>query len=339
MRRGLAALLLGACTFSVPGQGGDGGGDGNGDAQTTPPEVDLVTLSGTVVDYLTGDPVTVSDIEGVDLSGGEISFEGSTFTVSGILPFSIFRLEVAAPTHETTISALLEVGEEDVDGAVIEIVPPSLVDDAYDSADRERSDGLIIATLIDASSGSPMAGVAEDAFSVGEVIRFVDTSGAVSRSAPASLDAGIAMLLNVAPGLVSLVSMLPEHVFIAPQVRVKDSVVTLVNIDVGLEPPPLPTGVTFEDDVVGVFAGRGCMWCHSDGPFWNPPNGFDLNAPMDERYDLVMARVNLEDPEASLLLRKPSFEYPRDNHQIVFANKYDEDRMILEAWILDGSPR
>ena len=335
MRWGIAVALFGACTFSGPG-----GSESDPESPELPPDVDVLTMTGTIVDFVTGQPVTDVTLEGVDLSDGEISVTGSSFTVSGVLPYSIFRVRASSPTHETTISALLEIGEQDVTDAVVEVVPPALIDDAYSTTGRSRSDGLIIARLIDGSSGDPMAGVSRDAFPVGDVIRFLDGAGAVSGDAPISLDPGVALLMNVDPGLVALDSQVSEHIFIAPQVRVEDSVVTLADIDVALEPPPLPMDVTF-NQVVGVFADRGCMICHRTGIIWNPPAGFDLlSGNNDDRYAAVMdGRVDLADIYNSLLLRKPSFEEAEDGHQIVFENQYDPDRMIIESWLLDGAQR
>lgn len=340
VRWGIAALLLSACSFSAGANGDDGNAD-TPNNPTLPPDAEVLTMSGTIVDFVTGEPVTdVTALEGVDLSDGDITVDGSTFTITGMVPFSIFRLKATSPTHEVTISGLLAIDDVDVTDAVIEVVPTALIDEAYDTTFRGRRDGVIVARLVDGNTGEPMTGVAEGAFPVGDVIRFLDASWAVSRDAPISLDPGIALLLNVEPGLITLESQLPEHLFLSPKVRVEGSVVTLVDIDVGLEPPPLPMDVAFDPDVVGVFDSRGCAFCHRDTLLWNPPNGFDLGGTTDERYDQVMnGRVVVMDPDASLLLRKPSFEEADDNHQIVFENEYDPDSMILQAWILDGALR
>jgi hypothetical protein len=194
--------------------------------------------------------VTGATIELLDLPGGQV-------TVEGILQQSIFRVRTTTPTHETTISALLAVADEDVTNAIVEVVPPQLIADAYDTSRRlDRESGVIVSRLRDIADGAPMAGIAGDAFTIGETTVFLDGEGAVSGDAPASTASGVALLLNVPAGLVELESALPEHYFDAPLARVESSGVTLVNIDVGLDPPPIPTNVSFENDVMPIFDDR-----------------------------------------------------------------------------------
>ena len=337
MRWWVGILVLSGCSFS--GSTGVEGGDGDGDSEQVPEEIAYVSASGTVVDFLTGDPVTDLTIKAVDLAGGsEVEINGADFVVSKILPHSVFRLEVSSATHATTISAVIGVEDTDVAGLTLEVVSSTLIDDAYDTAGIGRAGGVLVSRLFDADTAAPVEGVAADAFAIGEAVVFLDSTRQVSDVAPASTSSGIALILNVPPGLREIESAAAEHSFIAAPTRVVNGVASIVDIEVGGEPPQIPTGVDFETDVMPIFARQGCENCHQgDGP-GRKQGGFSLNGDAPARYGAVFARVDVDNPEDSLLLRKPRFEDPWDGHQIVFATRADPDYLTMLGWIMEGAP-
>jgi hypothetical protein len=188
-------------------------------------------------------------------------------------------------------------------------------------------------------TGDPMAGVAGDAFALGEATVFLDGSYEVLPQAPATTSSGVAIALNVTSGLHEIESALTEHQFFGANVRIDDSVVSIVDVDVGVDPPELPAGMSFEGDVMTVFEQRGCNNCHQGNGPGRQQGGFSLNGSPEARHAEVLLRVDLDNPEQSIFLRKPSFEDPPDGHQSVFANQYDADYMKLLSWIEDGAPR
>ena len=278
-------------------------------------------------------------VEAVDIPGAQVEVDGSSFTVTNVLPQSVFRLRISSPTHAVTLSALIEVGDDAVADLVLSAVSSSLIDSAYAAAGTGPSGGVIVARLVDGTTGEPVSGVTRDAIGFGDATVFLDSTNTLAPEAPASTASGVGIALNVPEGLVEIVSSVPEHVFIAPIVRVESDVASVVDIEVGLEPPPLPANMDFESDILPVFDAQGCNNCHQGSGDGKIDGGFSLNGSPTTRYDQVMLRVDLDNPEDSLFLRKPSFEDPPDGHQIVFANQYDPDFMKMRSWVLDGAPR
>jgi hypothetical protein len=319
--------MLVGCAFE-----GAGGGEANPDG------IDRVIASGAVVDFVTGEPVTGVSLESVDLTGGEIATDDSSFTISEILPHSVFRLRVSAAGYATTITELISVETADVDGLTVEVIASQLIGDAYAEAQIARSGGIMAGRLFDTGTGDPVGGVAAEAFTDGEAAVFLGADQQIVDDAPATTSTGVALVLNVTPGLIDLESGVGVHSFIPPTTRVEDGVVSIVDVEVGADPPPIPTDVYLDPDVMDVFTARGCLGCHSGGGPGQTQGGFGLNGDLETRHDAVLMRVDLDAPEQSLLLRKPSFEDPPDSHQIIFANRYDPDYLIMLGWIIDGAP-
>ena len=323
--------LVGGCAFDAPpgGDVGDGDGDGDGDG------VVHVSVRGTVVDFVGGAEIDGATLELVDLPGGEIAVSGSEFTITGVLAQSVFRVRATAASYATTLSALISVGDDDVDGELVELVAQSLVDDAYADAGISPSGGILAARLFDPSIGAPAAGVEEAAFTDGPATAFLGTNLEVFSGAPATTDTGIAFVLNVAEGLVEMQSGVGEHFFTADATRVEDGSVSIVDIDVGVDPPQIPANVFFDPDVLAVFAAKGCNGCHRGA---NPGQPFfSLNGDTQARYQTTLSKIDQTTPDVSLLLNKPRFEDPPDAHQIVFANRYDPDYLTLLGWISNGA--
>lgn len=303
-----------------------------------PDDIEYVSASGTVVDFLSGEPVTGVTLEGVDLTGGVIEVDGSDFVVSKILPHSVFRLRASSASHITTISAVVAVEEDDVAGLTLQVVSSQLVDDAYSAAGVGRTGGVVVSRLFDSATTAPADGVVREAFTVGDAVVFLDGENEVSSVAPASTSSGIALILNVDPGLVTLESGAAAHTFVASPTRVESGVVSIVDVEVGGEAPEIPTGMLFEADIMPIFAARGCNNCHQGSGPGRQQGGFSLNGNSSTRYEQVLMRVDLDVPADSLLLHKPSFEDPWDGHQIVFASTADADYLTMLGWIMDGAP-
>jgi hypothetical protein len=113
-------------------------------------------------------------------------------------------------------------------------------------------------------------------------------------------------------------------------------------------PDAAPRHVSFEGQVKPLFLRRGCLPCHSDSGVGEAAGGLKLDGSADgtfkeltdeesPRYETE--RVDLDDPEASILLKLPLADEP-DPHPISeFKTTDDPDYQLLLAWIREGAPR
>jgi hypothetical protein len=110
--------------------------------------------------------------------------------------------------------------------------------------------------------------------------------------------------------------------------------------------PPI-AGVDFDTQVYPLFltvpqGGLGCQGCHSGA---TPAAGMDLVTPEVAYASLDPAtypmRVNVSDPDASLVLSKPLYEAegPQNHPIFVFASPTDPGYQIIRTWISEGAQR
>lgn len=127
------------------------------------------------------------------------------------------------------------------------------------------------------------------------------------------------------------VQMLPAGVSLA------DVAVTVG--DVPVEPDPEP--IDFATEIVPVFNRGACAACHrTGGPAENSGLLFD-QAPAALWQDLMEEgsyRVNLADPDASLVLSKPLLEEPPNHPNAAFLSTAAPDYVLVRRWIEQGAP-
>ena len=119
-------------------------------------------------------------------------------------------------------------------------------------------------------------------------------------------------------------------------------------VEAGVPPPPPPVGnIDFDTQVYPLTlpvnqGGLGCQACHSGANGAVPTGNMDLYgaetayaALTDSNYP---DRVNINNPDASLLLTKPL--YPAADHPIfAFASPQDAAYQLIRTWIAEGAIR
>jgi hypothetical protein len=112
-------------------------------------------------------------------------------------------------------------------------------------------------------------------------------------------------------------------------------------------PAPMDAGpiISFSQDVVPIFGKRLCDQCHSEDAPGADLGGLSLNGSPNHIYKQVAVnlspnfnttRVDLKDPEKSLLLTMPGPEV--DKHPVVvFTSPADPDYQTILEWIRQGA--
>src|SRR5436305_2676211 len=100
MRTRLALGLLASCTSS----GANGGGGGE------PPLGGANTVTGTVVDFLSSNPVSgAADVTALGLPDAMVATSGASFTITDVPDNSLFQLLATVPTYAPTYSPAMTV--------------------------------------------------------------------------------------------------------------------------------------------------------------------------------------------------------------------------------------
>lgn len=115
-----------------------------------------------------------------------------------------------------------------------------------------------------------------------------------------------------------------------------------VTIDNALVPadPTFVSDIMSIDGMAGIFGSGGgfCIACHaSTGAYDGIPVYYDVNDYVGHEHDLyrnVLNRVNLADPENSLLLNKPTASVPHVGDDILTPEQYN----TILNWIRNGAP-
>ena len=307
-------------------------------------------VSGTVVDFETGDLVEGSVT--ISTRGLEppptVTIDGSWYALDYVIPDSVFHvLAGAPPTHRATYGAAIEVTDRDLQGIEIAAVSESYLAELVDAfgVAPSASTGVLFAQAVD-DGGAGVAGVAATAFEPPEGALGPFFLDADLRPAPAATEtsaSGWAVFFEVEPGVVGLLaapdSGVTLEMALSPIAPAAATIATVRVIDGGVE---LPSNVSFTSDVRPIFQLRGCEACHSgSGP------GRDLgNLTLDGSANLIYRelveeqalRVDVENPEASLVLTMPSAEDPPDGHpNITFTGPLDPDYLTILVWIREGA--
>lgn len=344
------------------GPGDDDAGPGGDDAGVAPdggpppPPPPTLSVTGTVIDFVTRAELTVSaSVSPIDiLPPPAVQVTGADFTLTDVAGNSIFRLLVGAVGYRSTFSQPLQVAEADLSAVTVEAASAAFIADAAQQfgVTVAAGTGVVIARAVD-QYGAPVEGVPAGAFYVNDAAPvagpyFLNAQRQPDDALTATSTSGYALFFNVSPGDVTI-SESPTSSFALASIAAPVDSDTATRLDVRAEAGEfvLPVNVDFATDVIAVFENKGCADCHSGGGV-----GFDLgNLTLDASPNLIynevtselspnygVARVNLADPEASLLLYVPTTG-PNIHPIQMFYGYSDPDYLTLLSWITDGAPR
>lgn len=115
----------------------------------------------------------------------------------------------------------------------------------------------------------------------------------------------------------------------------------VVTLDPNAVPEPvLPSeGLDFAEHIYPIFAREACASCHSPGG-QAEATGMNFDGTPTEVYALLRegsARINLEDPSASLVLSKPLYEEPANHPNASFPSVEHADYKAIHKWIEEGA--
>ena len=352
-RLGVVLLATGVTLAAAsPACSGGGGGtvDGNYD----------VHVSGQLIDWRSGAPIGEAIVRTVGISPAretEADDEGR-FTLKGIPAFGYVIVDVTADGYARTLSPTILVEDEDLEDLPVEVLgeaDATLFLGAFTvtpAAGEGHALGRVLTT-----AGTGVSGVAAiqllPVTSGAEGPYFLDSADQPAAGATETSESGSFAFFNAEAGNVSLQGSAPGAV-LAPAVSVvRDGAWSLVTLGgpppagSGATPTPVPTGTPgpqdFTADIVPIFTNRGCVDCHTGG---QAPQGFRLDnlnfihAEVTTELSPVTntPRVNTADPDASLLLRRPTFEDPPDQHpNAIFQTPFDPDYQKIRRWISDGA--
>jgi len=312
-----------------------------------------LTVSGRVVDFKTGSDVTGAVT--VSAAGLDplpvISVQGAAFTMTDVPDNSAFQIIASAPpAYRATYSPTTVIATSDLGGVQALSVAESYLGTLASGFGITPSggNGIVLLHLVN-SVGAAQAGVS------GSNLVLAGASGA---SGPHFLDAnmspstatsssasGWVVFFEVPAGAMSLGQAANATVTLqmatspvaAATVTIADVVVT------NGAPPPLPTNVSFSNQVVPIFTNRGCSQCHSGGGIGKNLGNLALDGGVNHVYMQLTdpaypARVNLAMPEKSKVLTMPSYENPPDAHpNVTFTGPQDPDYLKILVWIREGA--
>ena len=310
-----------------------------------------LTVTGRVVDFKTGAPldgatsVTTSGL----LPAPKVITEGSDFTITQVPENSAFQVLAAAPpTQRATFSSTIEVTRSDVDGLMAPVVSEALLGQlaAAFAVTPTAAKGVLFVRLTDPTTGQPKAGIPATSLVISGAMpaKFLDANLAAAPGATTSSASGWAVFFEVPAGTASFVqSSTATYTLDMATSAINAGVVTIADARVVNGGLVLPTNVSFATTVFPIFANRGCIACHSGGNVGMQLGGLKLDGGTNAAYkELVLekpnTRVQLGNPEASMVLRYPSKEDPPDRHpNITFASAVDPDYLKILVWIREGA--
>jgi hypothetical protein len=354
-RRGFA--LVGLLTLLLAGAAGcgsddDDSGEGeDGDILTT------YSALGTVVDFETGDAVAQATVTTSGLvPAPRVVLDGASFEIQDIPANSVFNvLAGSPPDYQNTYSAAIDLRNDDVVGIVAPVVSRAYLAALADAFAVSAGEGAVLFARALDEAGNPLAGVGREIFQIDGLPPaagpyFVDEALAPAPGLNATSGSGYAIFFQVNPGLVTLTAVNDSgYTLVMSATPAADATVTVADVTVSageLQAVP-PQDVSFSQQVVPIFSARGCNGCHSGNEIGRDLGGLMLDAGVNKTYKEVavelsinynIVRVNLLEPEASLMLTMPSAEDPPDRHpNVTFASPRDPDYQTILAWIREGA--
>jgi hypothetical protein len=307
-------------------------------------------VSGSVVDFQTRTAVGTSAT--IAVAGitppPKVSTEGATFTLDDVPENSLLQILASAPpTHVSTYSPVIEVTTSDRSGVDVPAIKSMYLESLATAfgVTPAATRAVVFMRLIDIN-GMPKAGVSASALvlSGGADQKgpfFLDANLMPAVGAQASTASGWAVFFDIAPGTIS-VAQAASATIDMPSSPVAAATVTLAEATVRETTPTLPTNVSFRMNVMPIWARRGCVACHVGGGAGNGLgnlrlDGTEPNPIYDELVKEKLDRVQLANPEASLILTKPLYESPPNHQNGTFATKQDPDYLTILAWIKEGA--
>ncbi len=343
------------------------------DAEAPPPDLapgDVLSVSGLVVDFQTGDPVAEAAVRTLGLNPvSEATLAGSEYELYSP-PYSAFHILAGAePLYMLTVGAPVQVDGEPLAAVAAETMRHAYISLLAGIFDVTPTPGYgIVFAQATYDDGRPRSGLGPDVFNLADapMVRgpyFLAEDLGPDPEATETGARGYFVLFDVPEGAATFISG-PESTYsvtgTSPTYR---DAVTIMKVavtdrdpaDVVPDPttpmdPPPPDDVgpvDFVTQVMPVFVRNGCIVCHSAGGegydlgglelTGDPRNVFDeLTAEISPNFDRV--RVNTTTPAESLLLTMPSFEDPPDDHpNAIFLDQYNRDYRLLRAWIEQGA--
>lgn len=339
------ALFVAAC--------GDSGTE-NGDDPLDPNA--RYSVSGTIYDLETGEPLEVAGSVSVSNVSPtpSVTTSGAGFIMEGVPANSTFHaLASAASDYRSTYNLAIEVGSANVEDVELFAVRESYLAELVQGFGLTPAfgTGIIIARAYD-ENGQPYEGLPADAFDLPSEISgpyFLDADLKPNPVLTATSTSGFVVLFDVSPGLTTVGAVESSGYGLSmPTSPVAASTVTYTNLTVregGVE--PLPTNVSFQNDIAPIFITRGCVNCHDGGGVGKDLGGLHLNGASEKMYrelteemspTYLVLRVDRQNPAASLMLTMPSLEDPPDRHPFAtFTGSDDPDYQMILAWIAEGA--
>jgi hypothetical protein len=312
-----------------------------------------LTVTGTVHDFQTNELVagaaSVSTTALVPTP--KITVEGATFTIDGVPENSAFQILSSVPTtHRPTYSPAIEVIADDLDGVEVKTVSEQYLATLSSGfgVTPSAAKGIMLLKLVD-GAGAAKAGIAAAnlvlANATGAVgPKFLDAAKLPAPNATATTESGWAVFFEVPSGVISLGTAATATVTLAmASSAVGNGAVTIAYVKVtDGAPSPMPTNVSFTQQVFPIFSNRGCVGCHSGGGPGKDLGGLMLDGGASLAYrELTQEnplRANTATPEKSLMLTMPSAESPPDGHpNVTFTGPQDPDYIKILAWLREGA--
>jgi len=318
-----------------------------------PVVVPFVAVRGQVTEFGTSNAIAASlEIEVVGLPGSpEVLVDGSEFTINDVPRQSLLSIRVVAQGYRPTLSDAIVVGDADVDGLELSVVSDGYAESLAMEFGVEQSGNLLIAMAGD-DAGAPLPGLPKAIFELqgaptanGPFFLAADATPDVGLDATS--DSGYVVFQNMPAGQVSLAAApASAHTIVsspvqlsAGEVAVRDAIVTPGELE-------LPPNVSLSNDILNIFEARGCVDCHTRDGIGKDLGGLSLDGgtahilselTQDPSPRTGQPRVNTATPEASLVLTRPSAEYPADVHPYTTFNGYlDPDYLKILSWIYSG---
>lgn len=345
--RGIAIAVLAGAIYLVGCVGDDGGNTGDDEG----PLGGSLTVTGQVVDFQTGAAITsAASVTTSGLSPAPtVTATGADFTIANIPENSAFQvLAGAPPTHRSTFSTSVIVVDADLTGIKAQAVSETYLADLATAfgVTPTAAKGVLFVKLVN-NAGLGQADVPESQLLVaGGAIgpNFLDDDLTPLPNANQSSGSGYAVFFEVPTGVVSLgVAAQPTVTLEMATSPINAGVVTIAEAKVTQGGPVLPTNISFSQQIVPIFAARGCIACHTGGGIGKDLGGLKLDGGDASVYrELVEEkpnlRVNPAAPESSWVLQLPSREDPPDRHpNVTFASPQDPDYVKLLVWIREGA--
>lgn len=312
-----------------------------------------LTVTGTVVDFQTGAEVTgaASIATTALVPTPQVSVQGAAFTIDGVPENSAFQvLASVPPTHHATYSQVITVVSDPVDGVKVAAVSEQFLGTlaAGFSVTPSAAKGILLLHLVDAA-GQPKSGVAASNLVLANTTgtsgpKFLDANMMPAPNATTSSTSGWAVFFEVPAGTISLgVAASATATLEMASSPVAAGTVTIADVKVtDGAPAPMPTNVSFSQQVFPIFTARGCVACHTGSGPGKDLGGLMLDGGSNLAYKELTTedplRVQVAAPEKSLVLTMPSAESPPDGHpNVTFTGPQDPDYIKILAWIREGA--